>query len=170
MIPKEDVIGSIARLNILLFALLALLAILGIFASFILSRKFLQPISAGFEIIKSTNLEAKPKTNVPEIDDLITYMSLHKEELYQKAKQENLSLSILDQFLENTERLSPAERAVFNLYVKGHTAKEITAIMFLSINTIKTHSKHIYTKLNVASREELLLYVKLLQALGREIK
>lgn len=170
MIPEEDVVDSITRLNLFLCALLTLLVILGVIASFILSQRFLKPISAGFDLIKSTNLSTAPKTNVPEIDDLIDFLALHKEELYQKAKQENLSLSILDQFLENTEQLSPSERAVFNLYVKGHTAKEIAAILFLSINTIKTHSKHIYTKLDVASREELLLYVKLLQELGQEIK
>lgn len=170
MIPEEDVVNSITRLNLFLFALLTLLVILGIFVSFILSRRFLKPISAGFDIIKSTDLSAAPKTNVPEIDDLIDFLALHKEELYQKARQENLSLSILDQFLENTEKLSPSERDVFNLYVKGHTAKEIAEILFLSVNTIKTHSKHIYTKLDIASREELLLYVKLLQELGQEIK
>jgi DNA-binding CsgD family transcriptional regulator len=84
----------------------------------------------------------------------------------EKARQENLSLTILDEFLENIKSLSPAERSVFDLYAKDHNAKEIAEILCLSINTIKTHSKRIYTKLDITSREELLLYVQMLNEIG----
>ncbi len=170
MIPDKDVIISVARLNLLLFSLLTLLFALGILASFILSKRFLKPISKGFDIIKSTDLSAAPRTRIPEIDDLIDFLTTHNEELYEKAKQEDFSLSILDEFLENTKKLSPAERSVFNLYVKGHTAKEISEILYLSINTIKTHNKRIYTKLNVASRNELLAYINMLKEVGKEFE
>ena len=69
----------------------------------------------------------------------------------------------------NVKSLSPAERAVFDLYVKGHTAKEITEILCLSINTIKSHNKKIYMKMNVASRKELLTFVNMLRKAGKEI-
>lgn len=170
MIPEEDIVSSITRLNLLLIALLMILVILGIIASLVLSRRFLQPITAGLDIIKSTHLSDAPRTKITEIDDLIDYLAVHNEELYEKARQENLSLSILDEFLENTKELSPAERSVFDLYVKGHTAKEIAEILCLSINTIKTHNKRIYMKLNVASRDELLLYINMLNEIGTEIK
>lgn len=169
MIPDKDVVISVARLNLLLFSLLTLLVVLGILASFVLSRRFLKPISKGFDIIKSTDLSTAPRTRIPEIDDLIDFLTTHNEELYEKAKQEDLSLSILDEFLENTKKLSPAERSVFNLYVKGHTAKEIAEILYLSINTIKTHNKRIYMKLNVSSRDELLVYINMLKEVGKEI-
>ncbi|HBL50923.1 MAG TPA: hypothetical protein DDZ65_11845, partial [Firmicutes bacterium] len=52
---------------------------------------------------------------------------------------------------------------VFELYLQGYTAKEITDKLCISINTIKTHNKRIYYKLNVSSRKELLLYVKMIQ-------
>ncbi|WP_081424819.1 helix-turn-helix domain-containing protein [Syntrophomonas wolfei] len=68
--------------------------------------------------------------------------------------------------MENTKNFSPSEHSVFELYVKGHTAKEIADILCLSINTIKTHNKRIYMKLNVSSREELLLYVNMLKEIG----
>lgn len=90
--------------------------------------------------------------------------------MYLKASQENLSLAILNEFLQNTKALSPAEGLVFNLYVKGYTAKEISDILCLSINTIKIHNKHIYAKLNVSSREELLVYINILKEIGKEIK
>lgn len=170
MIPDKDVVISVARLNLLLFSLLTLLIVLGISASFVLSKRFLKPISKGFDIIKSTDLSTAPRTRIPEIDDLIDFLTTHNEELYEKAKQEDFSLSILDEFLENTKKLSPAERSVFNLYVKGHTAKEIAEILYLSINTIKTHNKRIYTKLNVASRDELLVYINILKEVGKEFE
>jgi DNA-binding CsgD family transcriptional regulator len=65
--------------------------------------------------------------------------------------------------VKNIKTLSPAERAVFNLYMEGYTAPEIARILCLSINTIKTHNKRIYSKLNVTSRKELLVYVKMMQ-------
>ena len=48
------------------------------------------------------------------------------------------------------------------------TQKMIAEILCLSINTIKTHNKRIYIKLNVASRRELLLYVEMLKEAGKE--
>jgi DNA-binding CsgD family transcriptional regulator len=169
LVPEEDIVNSITRLNLILISLLMILVIVGIILSLVLSSRFLKPITEGLDIIKSTDLSEVPRTRIAEIDDLIDYLAAHNEDLYEKARQENLSITILDQFLENTRELSPAERAVFDLYVKGHTAKEIAEILCLSINTIKTHNKRIYMKLNVASREELLLYISLLNEMGTEI-
>jgi len=131
-------------------------------------KLFVKPITDGLDLLKSDNLAAAPKTKIPELDNLIEYLSSRNQELSQKARQENFSLEILDQFLTNVKQLSAAERAVFDLYAEGYSANEIARKLFLSINTIKTHSKRIYAKLNVASREELLLYVQLFKALGKE--
>ena len=170
MVPEGDLVSSITKLNLLLIGLLMILVILGIIASYILSQRFLKPITEGLDMIKSADLSAAPRTKIAEIDDLISFLAAHNEELYEKARQENLSLSILDEFLENIKTLSPAERSVFDLYAKDHNAKEIAEILCLSINTIKTHTKRIYTKLNVTSREELLLYVNMLNEIGTEIE
>lgn len=166
MIPEADIVTSITRLNLLLIALLMLLVVAGIAAALVLSRRFIKPINEGLDIIKSADLSRAPRTKVAEIDDLIDYLAVRNRELSEKARQENLSLSLLDEFLANTKDLSPAERAVYDLYIKGHTAKEIAEILSLSINTIKTHNKRIYQKLNVNSREELLLYISMLQEIG----
>ncbi len=66
--------------------------------------------------------------------------------------------------------MSPAEQSVFHLYAKGLSYKEIAEQMYLSINTIKTHSKRIFAKLGISSREELLLYINMLKEIGVEIK
>ena len=169
MVPQEDIVAIISRLNLLLFSSLVLLVIIGITASFILSKRFLKPISKGLAIIKSANLEEAPKTKVPEIDNLIEYLKSRNKELYRKAMKGNLSISLLDEFMENIKTLSPSERAVFDLYAKGYTSRQAAEKLFVSINTIKTHNKRIYMKLNVASRYELLLYISMLKEIGKDI-
>lgn len=168
MIPEQDVVSSVTRLNLTLLLLLLLLVILGIAASLVISRRYLQPISQGLATIKNADLREVPPTKVPEIDDLIRFLATRNEELYEGARQKNLSFSILDKFVKNVSKLSPAERSVYELYIQGYTAKEIADLQCLSINTIKTHSKHIYAKLNIASREELLLYMSLLEEINKD--
>lgn len=62
------------------------------------------------------------------------------------------------QFEERLLTLSNAERRIFDLYIEGHDAKEICKLLYISINTLKTHNRRIYTKMNVSSRVELLKY------------
>ena len=62
----------------------------------------------------------------------------------------------------NVELLSKAERAVFDLYMKGFSAPDIANQLYISINTIKSHNKRIYKKLNVSSRKELLFFARMM--------
>ncbi|MDD3169251.1 MAG: helix-turn-helix transcriptional regulator, partial [Eubacteriales bacterium] len=171
ILPDQDISASVISLNLKLLALFFGLLVIGITFSYFISRKFLMPFAKGIEIIKSSDYIAR--TNVAEIDDLIEFLSAAQAARQSKEakgkKQITLPESVFDEFTKNTKCLSPAERAVFNLYVEGYTAKEITKILCLSINTIKTHNKRIYMKLNVASRDELLVYVNMLKDAGKEL-
>lgn len=53
--------------------------------------------------------------------------------------------------------LSDREAEVLALMSKGYSEKEISDRIHVSLNTIKTHRKHIYAKLHVRSRTEMLL-------------
>ena len=66
-------------------------------------------------------------------------------------------------FLECMRSLSKRERAVFDLYVEGKTAKEIVEILGITYNGLKYHNKNIYSRLGVSSRKELLRYVAILK-------
>lgn len=55
------------------------------------------------------------------------------------------------------EPLSERETEVLGYITKGYAGKEIAEKMCVSINTVKTHLKHIYQKLHVRSRTEILL-------------
>jgi ATP/maltotriose-dependent transcriptional regulator MalT len=50
--------------------------------------------------------------------------------------------------------LSPSERAVLRLLPSELSQREIGAELVLSVNTVKTHCRNIYTKLQAGSREE----------------
>jgi DNA-binding NarL/FixJ family response regulator len=42
------------------------------------------------------------------------------------------------------------------LIVQGQTNREIAATMFITVNTVQTHVRHIFQKLGVRSRTELV--------------
>jgi hypothetical protein len=136
LIPEEDLVASVTRLNVLLISLLTILVLSGIAASLFISQRFLKPISTGLAIIKSDDLSGAPLTKVPEIDNLISYLATRNQELYEGAREKNLSFSILDEFVKNTDKLSPSERSVYELYIAGYTAKEIAESLCLSINPL----------------------------------
>jgi len=169
LLPKEDIVNSITLINVVLACLLCMLVVMGIIISVIFSNKYLKPISQGIRAIKLGSEEDLPKTNVQEIDDLIYYLSDYKKELNRKIEQDKYQITKLENFINNTKTLTPAERSVFNHLINGLSAKEIADTMFLSINTIKTHNKRIFVKLEIASREELLLYISMLKEIGLEL-
>ncbi len=53
------------------------------------------------------------------------------------------------------EALTPAEREVVRLVVEGHTNARIGELLFVSVNTVKTHLSHVYAKLEVRGRADL---------------
>ena len=57
--------------------------------------------------------------------------------------------------MDDADMLTERERQIVALLLKGRTYKLIAAELYLSENTVKTHVKNIYAKLNVSSRAEL---------------
>lgn len=53
-------------------------------------------------------------------------------------------------------RLSAREIEVMELLAKGNSVSKIAETLIVSENTIKTHAKHIYTKLDIHKKQELI--------------
>lgn len=70
-------------------------------------------------------------------------------------------------FAEKVKTLSSAERRILNYYIEGHETADIPDLAFISIHTVKKHNRGIYQKLEVASRDELMLYIELFRCCGR---
>ena len=70
-------------------------------------------------------------------------------------------------FAEKAKMLSSAERRILNYYIDGHDIAEIPDLAFISIHTVKKHNRSIYQKLEIASRDELMLYIELFRCCGR---
>ena len=61
------------------------------------------------------------------------------------------------------KELTKTEKTVFNLYLQGKTAKEITNILNIRESTLKFHNHNILEKLCVSSRKQMLRYATLLK-------
>jgi len=70
-------------------------------------------------------------------------------------------------FAEKVRTLSSAERLILQYYIYGHEVSQIPELAFVSIHTVKKHNRSIYQKLEIASRDELMLYIELFRCCGR---
>ena len=57
--------------------------------------------------------------------------------------------------LVGPELLTPREADVLDLLQQGHSNGEIAASLHVSVETVRTHARHIYRKLGVRTRREL---------------
>ena len=170
MLPEDTLLAAIrGSSRYLLMIVLSLLAA-SLIASIIISRQYLQPVTEALDKIKSKDFTKKAPTPYLEINDLMEFLAQQEEETRNRSIVINETpvdaAPMFEQFLENIKTLSPAERNVFNLYVRGYKAQEIADRLYLSINTIKTHNRRIFTKLNVSTRKELLVYIDMMKEMN----
>lgn len=71
-------------------------------------------------------------------------------------KVENATAVLLPDGFVQRFKLSPREAEVLGLLTRRAPYKQIERELFVSANTVKTHVRNIYSKLEVSSREELL--------------
>ena len=163
MMPRSALDTLLSAQNYRLALGLSMILFVNIGLAIFISRKYVHPVTTALEQLKQPN--SATKTGILEIDDLIGFLAARDDLPAPPGKVESLATeqsSLYLDFVSNIRTLSAAERAVFDLYVQGHTAREIAEILCLSINTIKTHNRRIYMKLNVSSRKELMVYIRLM--------
>ena len=74
---------------------------------------------------------------------------------------------LLQGFAQKAETLTSAERRILQFYIDGYETAEIPELAYISINTVKKHNRSIYQKMEVASKDELMLYLSLLRCCDR---
>lgn len=114
-------------------------------------KKAMQKGASGY-ILKNTSkkmlIEAIQKVGNGEtfLDSRLTTILLH--DITNKPKKET------SESIHLTER----EKEVLKLIARNKKTKEIAATLFISINTVQSHKKNIYSKLNIHSVAELVRY------------
>lgn len=112
-------------------------------------------------IVSRTNLGGAETEQKPELDPT----ALNAEEADEGQNQEEctaladrIAASIEERCLEiaSEYRLSPRETEVLVLLAQGRTRVYIQDELVLAENTVKTHIGHIYKKLDVGNRQEML--------------
>ena len=68
---------------------------------------------------------------------------------------------LMNQTSKKQNDLTSRERDVMQLLVEGKKVKEVADLLFISTNTVLSHKKNIYSKLNVHSISELINLVHL---------
>ena len=94
-------------------------------------------------------------TDSDECDDLLDLPDT-------SAPPHDVDMSAFYAFKKNIEKLSRAETAVFAMYIEGYSVDDIAKKLSVSINTIKSHSKNIYSKLHITSRKEMMIYARMM--------
>jgi len=68
-----------------------------------------------------------------------------------------MSLDLIKQLCTlNLRKLTAREKTVLSILIRGRLDKEIAQELNISPETVKTHNKNIYKKLNVRNRSEVI--------------
>ncbi len=87
---------------------------------------------------------------------LISFFSYQKKrELKISAKVKELNFETQCTQVSEMFELTPRETEIFHFLALGFSPREIEKRLVLSSNTVKSHISHIYTKLNIHSREQM---------------
>lgn len=106
---------------------------------------------ATLEAIKPTEPEGYIVKPFTEKDILVNLeIALSKHANRQSAQQEKPELENLNQYLSSP--LTLREYELLLQLLEGKTNRQIAADSFVSINTVKTHLKNLFSKLNVTTR------------------
>jgi len=85
-------------------------------------------------------------------------IALYNYALKNNVKQPHLSHAVINKHI--LKPLSEREFEILQAIYEGKTNQQMAEILFLSVNTIKTHIANIYLKLDVASRTAAIAKVR----------
>ena len=175
LLPQPLEQDMLLRRHILVASFLAIFLSIALSLAILLSTRYAAPVLRGIRHAREKGEGAADSTtNIRELDELIAFMKARERELLcQKGTEasgrhnaEQVELRAYRRFLRQIETLTKTERIVFDLYTTGLTSHQIAERLHLSINTIRTHNRNIYAKLNVTSYKEMMVYIQMMT--GRE--
>ena len=91
---------------------------------------------------------------------ILVYQFLVKHYIYTYKMDEKSNKTDLNTLLTKYD-VSKREKEIVELLLEGKSNREIAEVLFISPNTVKTHVKNIYRKLEVKNRVQLIYLVKI---------
>lgn len=155
-----------AKLKIASFFLIFLVLMLVL--SVYLTWRFVAPISKSLMAVQSEELYKGQQSGISEVDMLVNFL-LTKSDA-QPVNGTALPPDIEElftNFASRSQDLTTAEKGILKYYIEGCDAAEIAEKAFISMSTVRKHSGNIYRKLDVASKDELMLYIELFRRCNR---
>ena len=74
---------------------------------------------------------------------------------------------LFNQFSARTTNLTATERSILHYYADGKEISEVAELACISIHTVRKHNANMYQKLEISSRDELMLYIDLFRRSDR---
>lgn len=90
----------------------------------------------------------------------IIYVIIVFIEVFSSATKETSTSKDKKTFFKKRYELTDREFEVYALAAKGLPNQEISEKLFVSVHTIKSHLQHIFSKLNISTRYQLINYEK----------
>ena len=169
LIPQESYVAYTTGVqqNWIIVSIVLLFILLVV--SFFLARRFVRPITDSLKRFQQEEmLEQGVSSGISEVDELAEFLNARaRNQRFEQGELPPNIAELFDQFIERKDLLTEAERNILRYYIDGHEIAEIPELAFISMSTVRKHNRHIYEKLGVASRDELMLYIDLLRRCGR---
>lgn len=160
LVPQEyySAMAFADRMKIIVAS--SLLFVVALMLSRYLSRRFVRPISDAVDALKADGSIGDGLTGFSEIDALVSVLDSKAASIKPSLLPPDVA-SLLDEFSARFATLTATERKIVKLYADNLETSEVAERLFISIHTARKHNANIYRKLNVGSREELVLYLEL---------
>ena len=166
LLPESSYSRAAASSRIIWTVGLLAFFLISLGTSLYFSKRFVRPITNMLDSIQQDADDGSHRSGIQEIDKLLSFV----RERAQKQTDGGLPPNIEKLFTSFTERvntLTSTERTILQYYIDGYDMNAIAEMAFISINTVKKHNTNINRKLEVSTREELLLYIDLYRRCGR---
>jgi len=158
LIPKADVDAVRHGYYLILGLFLTALLGIGIVIAWFLSKSYVKPITDTLTQL-SGGKTGGHKTNFKEIDTLI-------EKLLALHSGNPIPANLFEDFIRRTKSLTKTELAILWLHIQEKTTEEILAALYIAPDTLKHHNSHIFQKMNVRTKKELVIYGSLINQCG----
>lgn len=166
LIPQENYLRTNRDNQMVWICSSALFLILMLLFSVFLSQKFVKPIARSIASIQTEQTLDDTPSGIAEIDALLEFVKSRSQNLEEHTLPPDIQ-ELFDGFAVRAKQLTVTERNILKYYADGKEISEVAELACISIHTVRRHNANIYQKLEVGSREELMLYIELFARCGR---